>query len=123
MNLEPKPRWQVERDYWDWSRWWREEKPSERYERLKLKREKKEEKKEEEERREKKKKEWEVDGRRKVFNFLQKQKDRDEVEEMGRKWRAEHREKRRRSTLEREKAALKRMVAECYDGGSARIFL
>ena len=65
-NLEPMPMELIEAAKKDWRQWWREEKPSERYERLKLRREKKEK----EEERENKRKNWEVEDRRKVFQLL-----------------------------------------------------
>ena len=42
MNLEPMPRAVWEAWERDWRRWWREEKPSEKYKREKLRRKKKE---------------------------------------------------------------------------------
>ena len=110
MNLEPMPRAAIEAGERDWRRWWREEKPSERYQREKLRREKTEKEKE----REKKRKEWEVEDRRKVFNFLQKQKAKKAEAESGKAMAEELATYRRRRTEERRRALFKEMVLEWY---------
>ena len=110
MNLEPMPRAVWEAGERDWRRWWREEKPSERYQREKLRRGKKEKEKE----REKKKKDWEVEDRKKVFNFLQRCKANKDETESRRAMAEELEEKRRRRTEERRRALFKEMVLEWY---------